>query len=383
MLAGVERIDRTQLLLARFQRQDLHREPGHHAAVGDVALLDLGVQDTGGDGAPWALAVRGAPAPTEEVLVYAWTLRGAPHAYRRSDAAAVAVATAPWSEADAAKRIFDAARPLRAAGIPVLEALRTVADHARDIVRRPTVKGDLSRELTARLPEPFLRWCRPCQATHCYEQPFRLAALQAGLELDAGTSPPVLRRIAGLRPNQLRRGGDQAEPRLDVVRNHLRFYPGAGVKDVAEHVDTPVKEVRARWPEDAVEIEVTGAAEPTAGWVLAEDLDALRAAEPTGALRLLGGYDPYLQLRDRALLVPDAARRKALWPVLGRPGAVVRDGEVVATWRPRTSGRRLTLLVEPWGPLSRREHERIEAEAERLAAHRGVALAGLDLSPPA
>ena len=49
----------------------------------------------------------------------AWTLRGAPHAYRRSEAAAVAAAVAPWSEADAAKRIFDASKPLRDAGIPV------------------------------------------------------------------------------------------------------------------------------------------------------------------------------------------------------------------------------------------------------------------------
>ncbi|MGH9138384.1 MAG: DNA glycosylase AlkZ-like family protein [Acidimicrobiales bacterium] len=144
----------------------------------------------------------------------AWTLRGAPHADRRSDLAAVAVATAPYSEADAAKRIFDAAKPLTAAGIPVLEALRTVAGHRRGIASSPTVKGDASTRLTALLDAPNLRFCRPCNATHAYEQPFRLAALQAGLLLDAGTSPPVLRRARRLRPPAHRRHAGEAESRL-------------------------------------------------------------------------------------------------------------------------------------------------------------------------
>lgn len=373
----METIDRAQLLLARFQRHDLHRSAGELASVLDLPLLDYGVQDTGGDGAPWALAIRGAHPATGDDLVYAWTLRGAPHAYRRPDVAPVAVATAPWSEADAAKRIFDAAKPLKAAGIQVLDALRVVADHARQIVDAPTVKGELSRRLTEALEEPYLRWCRPCQATHPYEQPFRLAALQAGLELEPGTSPPVLRRIPRVRPNGLRHLADETDPRLDVVRNHLRFYPGASPKDVAEFVDTPVKEVTGRWPEDAVEVSISGQATQGTGWVLAHDLDGLRAAQPTGAVRLLGPYDPYLQLRDRSLLTEDPARRKELWPVLGRPGAVVADGEVVGTWRPRTAGKRLTIVVEPWEHLARPLRSAIDAEAARLAAHRDVTLAAV------
>jgi hypothetical protein len=371
----VEAIARDQLLLARFQRHDLHRSPGELASCTELGLLDQGVQDTGGDGAPWALAIRGAPPAAEGDLVYAWTLRGAPHAYRRTDAAGVAVATAPWSEADAAKRVFDASRPLKAAGIPVLDALRTVAEQARAIVERPTVKGELSRRLTEVLDEPYLRWCRPCQAIHAYEQPFRLAALQAGLELEPGTSPPVLRRIPRLRPNLLGRLGDDAPAHLDVVRGHLRFYPGAGPKDVAGHVDAPVKEVKVRWPDDAVEVAIAGAGGEASGWVLAEDLDAVQAAAPTGAVRLLGPYDPYLQARDRWLLVDDPTRAKGLWPVLGRPGAVVVDGEVVGTWRPRTTGKRLTVNVEPWARLPRPLQDAVDAEAERLAQHRGVTLA--------
>lgn len=174
-------VSRGDVLRYRFRRHELHRAPGSAPGPADVALLDYGVQDTGTDGAAWALAVRGAPAAGADELAFAWTMRGAPHAYRRSALGAVAVATAPWSEADAAKRIFDAAKPLKA----------------------------------------------------------------------------------------------------DV------------------------------------------------------------------------------------------------WRTLGRPGGIVADGEIIGTWRPRASGQKLHVRIEPWRALRARDRGLVEEQAERLAAHRGVTLAGI------
>jgi hypothetical protein len=376
-------VDRRDVLRWRFRQQDLHRPPGSAAGPDDVALLDAGVQDTGPDGAGWALANRGAPPAASGDLAFAWTVRGAPHAYRRSELAAVAVATAPFSEADAAKRIFDAAKPLRAAGISALDALRVVARHMREIAVKPIVKGDMSSRLSERVNKPYLRFCRPCDAIHLYEMPFRLAALHAGLELEPGTSPPVMRRIPRLRPPGFGHLAGEAEPRFDLVRNHLRFYGPTRVRDVAGYLDAPLKDVRAHWPDDAVEVVVRGV--PPAGrrdarFVLAGDLESLAAAGSDAGgptVRLLGPYDPYLQLRDRELLVGNEVRRTDLWRVLGRPGAIVADGEVLGTWRPRTSGRRLTVRIEAWEALSAGVRALVGEQAERLAAHRGVTLAGV------
>ncbi|MGH9138480.1 MAG: DNA glycosylase AlkZ-like family protein, partial [Acidimicrobiales bacterium] len=339
---------------------------------------DVGVQDTGTDGAPWALAIRGAPPDDTGELALAWTLRGAPHAYRRSDLAAVAVSTAPYSEADALKRIFDAAKPLKAAGIPAIEALTAVAKREREIVTEPTVKGELSGRLTSLLDEPYVRFCRPCNTTHCHEQTFRLAALQAGLEIEGGTSPPVLRRTTGLRPPLLRRLAGEAEERFDVIRNYLRFYGPARVRDVAAYIDAPLGDVRAHWPADAVEVDVADVAakaRPEPRFALADDVEEFASGVDTAAtdvVRLVGPHDPYVQLRDRETLVADEQRRKDLWRALGRPGAVIAGGDVLGTWRPRTSGRRLTISVEPWAQLGRKRWRRIEEQAERLASHRGA-----------
>ncbi|MCU1453855.1 MAG: hypothetical protein JWN46_2001 [Acidimicrobiales bacterium] len=212
----VASMTRVEALGFRLRAQQLDRDAGR---LEDTAALDLGVQDTGADGARWALAGRGVDLSTVDAddLVVAWTLRGAPHRYRRADLASVAAAVQPFSEADARKRIFDASRPLKAAGIDSLAALDAVASAMRKVVTKPLVKGEVSTRLAALMDEPYLRFCRSCDATHLYEMPFRLAALRAGLELQPDTSPPVLQRIAGFVP--------AAEPRPDhdVVRAYLRL----------------------------------------------------------------------------------------------------------------------------------------------------------------
>jgi hypothetical protein len=373
----VPKVSRRQVLAFRTRQHQL----GPCASDGEVALLDYGVQDTGPDGSAWAVAIRGGD-PASKATALAWTLRGAPHAYRRRDLARVAVATAPYSEADAAKRIFDASKPLKAADIAVLDALREVAGDLRTLAAEPIVKGDASGALNQQLGPPFLRDCKPCHAIHIYELPFRLAALQAGLELEAGTSPPVLRRVPRLDPPNYEHLAGEASPRFDVIRNHLRFFGPATAKDVAAYVDMPVAEVKAHWPDDAVEVRITGTPE-VPRFVLDEHLDDLRSKAPAASsvVSLLGPYDPYLQLRGRNTLVDDPRRHKQLWPVLGRPGAMVVDGEVVATWRPKTAGGKLTVRLDPWTKVTAKVRAGIEEQSERLAGFRGVALAGVVEEP--
>lgn len=370
-------VTRAQVLSYRWHVHQLDRAPGVASGPTDCAVLDLGIQNTGPDGAAWALHLRGTPVDTANDLALAWTLRGAPHCYRRADLAAVATATAPLSDADAAKRIFDANRPLKAAGIPTLDALRAVASQMRDIVRTPTVKGEMSAALTARMDEPYLRFCRPCKATHMYEMPFRLAALQAGLELRPDTSPPVLERIPGWRAKPYARTGADADDRFDVIRGYLRFFGPAEPKAVAAYIDAPVKDVKQHWPADTTEVSVDGAQRS----ILEADLDVLLDPPTDDSVRLLGPFDPYLQLKDREVLVLDEARRKALWPTLGRPGAVAVGGEIVGLWRPRTSGKKLSVEVTSWGKLSKAMQAGIDEQAEALAGFRGVTPGGVTVAP--
>ena len=378
MVAADVPLTRAQVLAFRWRAHQL--EIGS-TTVESTALLDYGVQDTG-EGAAWALRNRGVAEHDPDDLFYAWTLRGAPHAYRRTNAKQIAVATAPFDEADAAKRIFDAAKPLRTAGVPAVEGLARVARAEREIVTKPTVKGAMSSALTEVLAPEHLRYCRPCDAVHCYEQPFRLAALQAGLELEPATSPPVLRRIPRLRPAFFGKAAAEADPRFDVIRGYLRFYGPATPQVVAAFLDAPLSVVKQHWPADTVTVDIVDAA-PMAGappHLLAEDVAAAEQSEAVSGVRLLGAYDPWLQLRDRDTLVDDRTRAKDLWRTIGRPGAVVAGGEVVGTWRPRQQGGALTVRATPWRTWSKPLRAGIDEQATLLAAHRGVPLAGVEVA---
>jgi hypothetical protein len=362
----VASVTRSQVLSFRVRAQMLDLPA---ARLAEITVLDTGVQDSGPDGAKWALANRGVDLSemSDEELVRVWTIRGAPHLYLRENLPSVAAAVEPFSDADAGKRIYDASKPLKAAGISNLAALDAVAAAMRSVVTGPTTKGELSTQLTALMDPPYLRFCRACNATHLYEMPFRLAALRAGLELEPGTSPPVLRPVPGFervtKPSQ----------RYHVVRAYLRLLGPATPKHVADYLDAPVKDVRTRWPEDAVEVSVEGETR----WVLSPDADRLTAEQVT-TTRLLGPFDLFLQARDRPILVSDPARAKALWPVLGRPGAVLLRGEIAGLWRPRKSGRHLRVHVELWTGISAAARTAITEQAEKLAAYRQAPLSGID-----
>jgi len=355
-------VTRRQALDLRLRAQQLGREAG---TVADTAVLDIGVQDTGADGALWALAIRGAAQPPADELATVWTIRGAPHVYRRADLPGVAAATVPFSDADAGKRIYDASRPLKAAGITNLAALDAVADAMRSIVTAPMVKGEMSTRLHAVMDEPYQRFCGVCDAVHLYEMPFRLAALRAGLELQAGTSPPVLQPLPGLRP------AAEVPRQLDVVRAYLRLLGPATPQHVAGYLDAPVKDVKDHWPDDAVEVSLDGERR----WLLAEDADRHDQPGPDGTL-LLAPFDLYLQARDRPLLVPDPEHAKDLWRTLGRPGGVLAEGEIVGTWRARKAKPGIDVSVDLWAPVDR---SAIDAQAERLAASRGLPLTRVEV----
>jgi len=91
-------------------------------------------------------------------------------------------------------------------------------------------------------------------------------------------------------------------------------------------------------------------------------------------LLLLGPHDPYLDTRDRDVLLPDKALQKLVWRTVGNPGAVVLDGRISGMWTARTVRDRLELSVTAWQAFSARQQSMLEIRAQEYAAFRGLSL---------
>jgi hypothetical protein len=157
---------------------------------------------------------------------------------------------------------------------------------------------------------------------------------------------------------------DPLEARRELARRYLHVYGPGTALGFAKWAGLKARSAVGAF--DALTDSLIEVRTPVGdGWALADDEPALRE-EPgaTAPARLLPSGDAYYLLhgRERALLLPDAKQRNALWTSRVWPGAVLVDGEIVGIWR-RTQHE---VSIESWRRLSRPARDAVEAEATSL-----------------
>jgi hypothetical protein len=157
---------------------------------------------------------------------------------------------------------------------------------------------------------------------------------------------------------------DPRDARLELARRYLHIYGPATSQAFARWAGIGSRHGVAAF--EALRKSLTPVRTPVGdAWILTRDESTFRAAPgPVAPARLLPSGDAYLLFQgpDRELLVPDAARRRALWTPRVWPGGVLVEGEVGGTWRRADA----TVTVQPWSRLSRAAREAVETEAEAL-----------------
>jgi hypothetical protein len=366
----VRNVDRRQVLAYRAAVHGLARDVKDPY---DLGVLDLGIQDSQVGTARLALTARlpfvptaasGDPVGDETTYALLWSFRGAPHLHRRTDLAKLTTALWPLDDADAMTRLASARKAMSDAGIPGLEAFTSAAKAMRAVVTSAMPKGEVSARVTAALPDAYSYACRSCAATHVYGSIFQLVGLPAGVRHVPDQTPLTVVPLEG-RP----RVPTRASGTVDVVRTYLRLHGPATAAEAASYLGTTQAKVREVWPDGLAEVSVDG----RRSWLPEEQLPLLREVSRPAYVRLLPALDPFLQSRDRDVLVPDREQQKALWKILGNPGALLVDGDVAGTWRVRSAGKkRLTVTVAPFGRLAAKTRSAIDDEAGRIAQLRGA-----------
>jgi hypothetical protein len=386
-----------------------------------AALAGWGVQDSPAGSAALALAARSerfAPGALEAALgwedasggpeqaanerrsaVALYNPRTATAIVHADEVAAFTAALVPADEVSL-RFVLGRAIPPAGEGIGPEQAVATALPaFAAALDGRQLSRDDLHAELRERLPGELLPWCEGCQSHHAKRGLLVVAGLHGLLCIAgrAGRQPLFARTDQWIGPAAAPTSADADASAGELVRRYLRGCGPSTPRLLAQWAGIAPAQARRAWELVAGEL-----AEVTIGgrraWLLADDLGRLEelaggagakgasargagakgAAGATREALLLPPGDPLLLARDRELLLPDAADRRALFAAINAPGLVLLDGRPAALWRGRKRGRRLAVELRPLrapGALPRRALAAIGREAERLAPHRGCASA--------
>jgi Winged helix DNA-binding domain len=364
--------DRERVLAFRVAGHHLHeRLPAGSASVARAAAL-CGLQDLPPGHVGLGLAARVEAARPEDLdeLVIVYSRRGAAIAAPREDLAVFTTALAPPDDAAARAQLGSATETLDAAGVGPQEALERVSAAVADaLADGPLERDSFHQALRERLPAELLWWCRNCGSHHVHPLLWRATGVMGVLAVAGRRGRTTLFGTPGPIP-------PFDDPGAELARRFLRAYGPATPGTFAAWAGISVHHSRSLVERIAAEVtEVNGA-----GVILAADRDRLADPPRAGGVRLLGGYDPYLDQRDREVLFPDPEIRSRMRRSIGNPGALLVDGELAGMWRPEKKGRRLIVNVEPFGDLTKRTAAEIEGEAALAAPHRGCTTAEVRLA---
>jgi hypothetical protein len=332
-------VDATLADAAACPASDFHR---------DAALLALAARADGVTRSAYAHALDSGD------LVMAHIVRGAIHALAPEDLALYGRALIARDDEELASQLGRQVQRLVAdEGFAPTQALDEVAAATKDALvgGRALDKNALHEEWRGRGDARYMPWCQGCGSHHVAPMLWRYATVKAGVRIDSQ------RRYTMGKPGR-------APAASDAVRRFLRFYGPAAPADLVDWAGVAKPHGQRLWQEVADDLDEVG----DNRWLLREDLTELDSPPQAEGIRFLPPGDPYLQKPNRPLLAPDPELRKRLFRPVASPGAVLKDGRLVALWRAKAKGKKSEITVEKLGRFARGD---LEEEAQRVARLRG------------
>lgn len=355
-----------QVAALRLERHHLTRRLAAEKLI-DVArdLVGIHAQVTSSAELQFAARVDGIrrgdvrDAIADRRLVKTWAMRGTLHLFAPEDLWRFVAA---WPVRDNTRSpawltYFDV----------TIDQLDAVADAIGDVLdETPRTRAELATEVGERVGDPELG----ARLTSGWGQFLKPAAGRGLLAF----GPDRGRNVTFVSPTRWlgKPQGKRSDPLTELgelTDRWLGTFPGASREAAARwwgiaSRPTMTKALAAA-KADITEVDIEG----QKGWVRSSDVDVLTNAEPLRSVRLLPGFDPYvneLPRKTEALLpvVREAlVRRTAGWvtPV------VLVDGRVEGTWE-IGQGAKGGIEVQPFGRLRGGATTEIKAEAERYAA---------------
>ncbi len=326
---------------------------------------------------------------TEKSLLQAWSLRGAPMVF-------------PASESDAFLRALvpsEGEEWIYTHGIGLaLDFLQMPFDALLDLLFQVMPGLDdqviLSKSLLDQTLAEWIRPLLPADKQTLWEQPSMYG--QPDIQTVGGAVVSFLLRPCAFRglvvfgersgiypsfTSYKNWSGNDIKPGVGavekLVHKFLHCYGPATTDMFAAWLGCSGIQARRMWKTISEEMEPVSVFGKKA-FILASDKELLYALPvPKRDLLLLGGYDPFLNQRDRYILQPDKTLHKQIWKTVGNPGAIVYRGEIMGIWTGKKKGKGLEVRLTLWKDFP--ERYRLFDLSEEYAIFRGLTLSKIDI----
>src|SRR3989475_6175680 len=320
----------------------------------------------------------------DRTLVKSWCIRGALHIIPSKDFA-VFVRGSDRRNARSTAWLVRARMPI--------DAVDRLVEAMRDGLDRPLTRSEIAERISTSLgiqnvEKSHRGWGGASTATG-----FRIAGKM--LSLDGIVFLACLRGLACFGPP---RGAEATFVRpekwlpdwndlpvekveLELLRRYLRAHGPATVRDFAlwTYMTAPdSREIWARLEPELAPVDVGG----RIGWVLREDLPALRRSELDEAVipRLPSFQAVLLGVKDKSHLVDLAHYKRGYRPPGGLSPGVLVGGRALGVWSHERKGVRLSVRITPFGRLSPMVRSRIRDGADDLGRFFGARDTSIRLS---
>ncbi len=260
------------------------------------------------------------------------------------------------------------------------EAVKHLDSHT--IISKETLDKTLAGIVQNDLPQDKRAlWCGPSMYGNPEKQTVGEAAVSFLLRPCSFSSLVVFGERQGVSPTFTsfkswtgRVPGDLPDADKELVRKFLHCYGPATPDSFMSWLGSSKKQAYRLWNTISGEMEHVQV-EGKNCYMLSEDMDSLLCAESNGEkLILLGAHDPYLDMKDRAVILENRSLHKSVWKFVANPGVVLKDGHIIGIWKTKTTKDRLDISVTLWEFPRNSERLVLASLAEEYAAFRQLSL---------
>lgn len=329
----------------------------------------------------------------EKSLLQAWSFRGAPVVFPTAQSSVFLTALIPRDKEQPwiyTRGISAALEHIQMSFDDLLLYLKRAARHLdhHTIKSKEALDQILADIIQADLPEEKKAlWCAPSMYGNPDKQTAGGAAVSFLLRPCSFSSLVVFGKREGIYPtftsfkNWL---GHMPETLPDtdkmLVRKFLHCYGPVTMDAFMHWLGCSRQQAKRLWNAVTDEIEPVLVQGKTC-YILSSDIDNLLSSESKeDRLLLLGAHDPYLDIRDRSVILADKSLHKMVWKTVGNPGVILKGGRIAGIWKGKTQNGRLDITLTLFETLTSSELVTLEELAAKYADFRMTGLRNFSIN---